>query len=115
MLKWLNDLAEKEKLHKDLVKRVEELERTIDKKDEELARAYNDLTKYEKQFDAMQMVADTTPVNCIRGEWCKACEFSRVFHVERGWPHRRYTAEIVLCGKGESCKNFVERRTKDDV
>ena len=71
-----------------------------------------DLAKYEEKFDTVQQLADMTPSDCKRGEWCKACEFGRIFCVERGWPYRHYTAEIVLCGKGEACRNFVERRVE---
>ena len=52
-----------------------------------------------------------TPDDCKRGEWCKACEFVNVYHVPSLYTlgYEITATSIYTCGKGESCKNFVQK------
>lgn len=50
----------------------------------------------------------TTPEDCKRGEYCRACEFGRPLPITRGYG---VWQEIVVCGKAETCKNFVQKES----
>lgn len=68
----------------------------------------------EKDLDNITKMKDSTPEDCKRGEWCKACEFSRIYfsRVYHGGAVWR-SCPTYMCGKGESCKNFVQRKEEE--
>ena len=68
----------------------------------------NELEKALLRFTELE---DATPEDCKRGEWCKACEFAvcRLVRVQHPNFATRYHT-VYMCGKGESCQHFVQRK-----
>lgn len=83
---------------------------------ENLKKENNDLKKaidiYDLKLAEAEKYIDYPPSGCTRGPWCEACGFVKHFYVR----HPLYsTRTITVCGKGESCKNFVERKDNTDA
>ena len=80
---------------KRLKSRVQELETTIEKRDDQirdLGKAFADATK-------------TPPDGCKKGNWCQACVYNK--QVVSGYSP--YAMAIGVCMKG-SCESFVQRK-----
>lgn len=93
---------------------INELRREIidlecDKK--KLKITVNDL---ENAIDSMTKLTDTIPEDCKQGEWCKACEFVKEYQISqfRGGGVWSYVTRY-MCGKGESCQHFVQRKEEE--
>lgn len=90
--------------------RVTELER-------ELAYAKRDLDKYmteaarlKTKLEEIGKLNESIPEDCEKGPWCKACEFARTFHYNEYYGLGNYETNVVYaCGKGKSCKSFVQK------
>ena len=89
----------------ELEKEVQDLNRLLElvKKERDDARKKVDhLNETLKNFIVMR---DDIPADCKPGEYCRACEFvkpyqfSNMYGVTTGY----------TCGKGQSCKNFVQK------
>ena len=79
---------------KRLKSRVQELETTIEEKDDrirELGKAFWEATK-------------EPPAGCKKGNWCQACVYNK--QVVSGYSP--YAMAIGVCMKG-SCESFVQR------
>lgn len=91
-------------------KRVKELE-------EKLHEAKRDRDKYifkakalTEKLEAIAELKESIPADCTKGPWCKSCEFVRTFHDAYKDRYGNYYSEpFYVCGKGESCKNFVAK------
>ena len=80
---------------KRLKSRVQELETTIEEKDDrirELGKAFWEATK-------------EPPAGCKKGNWCQACVYNK--QVVSGYSP--YAMAIGVCMKG-SCESFVRRK-----
>ena len=80
---------------KRLKSRVQELETTIEEKDDrirELGKAFWEATK-------------EPPAGCKKGNWCQACVYNK--QVVSGYSP--YAMAIGVCMKG-SCESFVQRK-----
>lgn len=88
-------------------KRVEELERQLEEANKEL----DDLRMWQRvqlqKFEAMEELKEEIPESCTRGPWCKACEFSRVYHYSDSW--LRNTKDVWFCNKAHVCKEFTPK------
>lgn len=71
---------------------------------------YKDIVKSLKSdLDSITKLKDATPEDCKQGEWCKACEFVKVYLSRSYFSDGLWrTTPRYICGKGESCKNFVQ-------
>lgn len=97
-------------------KKIRELE-------EKLARAQMESNKYrnmaahlEYRLDGISRVSDNTPEDCKRGHWCAACEFGKVYHYLESYDFSmgiKTRNQIYVCGKGESCKNFIQKEIEE--
>ena len=79
---------------KRLKSRVQELETTIEEKDNQirdLGKAFSEATK-------------EPPVGCRKGNWCQACVYNK--QVVSGYSP--YAMTIGVCMK-DSCESFVQR------
>lgn len=88
-------------------KKIAELEKDNSRKDQKIHRLEDELAVLKIKLSEIQQYANTTPTDCIRGEWCKACEFCKSFYVLNYPIYQGNT--IYICGKGESCKHFVQK------
>ena len=101
-------------------KKIAELEKTIEDQKKTIARLNCDVETissiredlerdvadaYKKVID-IQNTLDKTPSGCEPGRQCIACEFGKAYYI----PTRRrgYGDYIYICGKAESCQNFVK-------
>lgn len=91
-------------------KRIAELEKKLALAELERDRYKIDVSDLTGKFSEMAKLEETMPSDCVKGPWCKACEFVKTFHHSEYYGlalHR--TVTVYCCGKGESCKNFVQR------
>ena len=79
---------------KRLKSRVQELETTVEKRDDQIQ-------KLEKAF---WEATKEPPAGCKKGNWCQACVHNK--QVIPGYPP--YVMAIGVCMKG-SCESFVQR------
>lgn len=64
------------------------------------------------KLNKIQQDINTTPEDCIRGMYCGACEFAKTYHV---FTDNYCCSVIYVCGKSETCKNFVERKENNNA
>ena len=91
--------------------RIEQLEAELREKNRKITILEDQIAAYAHKFEAMQKVANSIPEGCEPGEYCRACEFSAVYHMYD--PNTRQIEWVHLCNKAGSCKNFVQRHTED--
>ena len=65
----------------------------------------------ENKLEQLSHIVDNRPSDCVMGKYCEGCAFVKTFHYTIG-AHRDYTWGYY-CGKGESCKNFVQKEGKE--
>ena len=58
---------------------------------------------YDIKFEKIADLKSSTPADCKRGPWCQTCQFVRPFFNPLGG------AEAYVCGKSESCSNYVQK------
>jgi hypothetical protein len=92
-------------------KKLAELQNTISELRAERDRYKMCTAELESKFEKMGELEETVPDGCVRGPWCKACEFVKTFHhVEYVGFGQHTTVTAYACGKGKSCSNFVQMR-----
>lgn len=89
-------------------RKIAELESRLAAKEQENHKLNNELYVLKMKVADMEAVANTTPPDCIRGSWCKACEFAKAYHISN-YHYGGALDVIYICGKGESCKHFVPK------
>lgn len=91
-------------------KRVKELEEKLRDAEIERNRYKHEGAALTAKLDEITKLMDSTPADCVRGEWCRACEFVRTFMYHNCFGHGCYgTTTAYVCGKGKSCSNFVQK------
>ena len=97
-----------------------EYKEQIEKLKYENERLRNCLTKAEADIESFISLRQDIPDDCTPGSYCKACEFVKTYHFNYYIPaylaeHRHdYRATGYICGKGSSCKNFIQKEIKND-
>ena len=91
---------------------IESLEDKLRLKDCEIERLKKELTCFTKEVIDLSRLVSNTPDDCVRGEWCKACEFGKKYLVLDPQCRACFPHEIYICTKGESCKNFIQKEIK---
>lgn len=102
------------------LKKVEELEQQVKKLEQKLTQAnaknlelQMELSNANSTIDQMSAYVDSTPKDCVRGEWCAACEFGKSFYYNLYYQFDSYqTINRTVCGKGKSCHNFVQKEVE---
>jgi hypothetical protein len=59
------------------------------------------------KLEQIGSVSEKLPEDCVKGPWCQACDFSKTFHYTDYYAGPLRTGYV--CGKSESCKNFVQK------
>lgn len=76
----------------------------------ENSRLRSELAELKVKFEEASRLEESMPKDCTKGPWCKACEFAKVyFHIEHYGMGSWNTVPYYMCGKGESCSNFVKK------
>lgn len=94
-------------------KRVAELEKKL--RDSELQNSIysTKVAELRAALEEASELEETIPEDCVKGPWCKACEFAKVIEYDESYGTYPYkfntTKTMYVCGKGASCKNFVQK------
>lgn len=86
-------------------KKVRELEDKLRIAERERDDYKSEVYELRDGLKSIEKAIDSTPKDCIRGSWCQACEFGKELTVSGVF--RNYT--FCVCGKGDSCKNFIQK------
>lgn len=91
-------------------KKVKELEQKILVIELENKRLINHNAHLVTTIENITEYVDSTPTDCVRGDWCSACEFGTQFLYKEiyGVGNCSYETKYV-CGKGKSCPNFIHK------
>lgn len=82
-------------------KRVAKLEEKL-RDSERLVDLYiNKAAELTVELEKVAKLEETIPEDCVKGPWCKACEFVKTIQY--------VTNRVYVCGKGASCRNFVQK------
>ena len=93
-------------------KKVADLEVKLAMLEDKYRRQSWDLDEYKEKLKQMSELAETVPTDCVRGPWCQACEFVKTFHYNESYGLGGYsTITAYVCGKGESCKHFIQKES----
>ena len=98
----------------ELEKELAEVKKTLNNVENERDRYVNDVAELTTKFEVMAELQDAEPVGCVRGPWCKACEFAKEFqHIEHyGFCNYKINT-AYMCSKGKSCQYFVQKEVSD--
>ena len=79
----------------------------------ENAKLLKENSMLRDKLEAIQHMTENTPVDCTPGAWCRACTFAKVYNV----PHSYFGGcqAIYICGKGKSCRNFLQRDYENNM
>lgn len=95
-------------------KRIEQLEIKLHQTERERDKYLRETIELKSKLEEISKLIDTIPKDCTLGPWCKACEFSRQFHISSYCGYGNFGTEtITICNKGESCKNFVYKEIEE--
>ena len=100
-------------------KALEKLEAENKKLKEEKDALIDKLAEVTTKFEVMGELKESEPADCKRGPWCKACEFVKTYHyseyIPGGYMRPGFTTlrTAYMCGKGDSCKQFVQKETNN--
>lgn len=95
-------------LEKELAKAIEELHRVkqLRESDQDELTNLRAITSFEKR---------NMPEDCKKGPWCASCEYAKSYYrVNYDYFGRCHGVTDYACGKGEACKNFIQKEIKDD-
>lgn len=96
------------------VKKVADLERKLADAEKDRDKYKKRVAEFEDRFEKMGELEESIPSDCVRGPWCKACEFVKTFHVLDYLGYGQSTIRTAyVCGKGKSCNNFVQKETNN--
>ena len=91
-------------------KRVAELERELADVKRSRDKYITEAANLKVRLDEITSLNESIPEDCEKGPWCKACEFARTFHYnEYYYPGNFEINVLYACGKGKSCKSFVQK------
>lgn len=90
----------------DLKEVIFNLRELLNRKELELAEKEKLLNDAKRIIQEYWELDDATPEDCKRGTWCEACEFATNIRVDNIFGSFR---KVYFCGKGESCKNFIQK------
>lgn len=99
-------------------KRVVELEARL--RGLEDVRRENDelksmLRRSESELKLALALKNSIPEDCNQGQYCEACTFAKKFnyHTYGYFSGHETLISGIMCGKGESCKNFIQKEIKE--
>lgn len=86
-------------------KRIEQLEAQLADKDGKISCLEDLVANYRYKIEDMQKTIESTPEDCVPGEYCRACSFAKMYAVRNTCLELEY---VYFCGKAGSCRNFVQ-------
>lgn len=95
-------------------KRIQQLEEKLYDTELERDKYIAKATELDAKLREIGRIEEMVPTDCVKGPWCEACEFVRTFHYNNYYGYNCKSLQtIYVCGKGESCKNFVQRKVDE--
>lgn len=96
--------------NKELKLEIEELKRKLLKEQLRNSELAHENDMLVQKLSRAEEIESSMPNGCVRGEWCKACNFSTTLHARVYEGHGQYSLErFTVCNKGNSCENFVQK------
>lgn len=89
----------------ELEKEVQDLNRLLELVKKERDDAQKRVDYLNETLKDVCVVRDDIPADCKPGEYCRACEFVKTYRFSNMY----WVATGYTCGKGQSCKNFVQK------
>ena len=86
-------------------KQIQELQAQLEQKEKVLNTKTERIAELEKKLVEYFKLNDATPSDCKRGSWCAACEFAKHIGIRKSFGY----VETFMCGKADSCQNFVQK------
>ena len=73
------------------------------------------LQEAESNIRRILKIKESIPSDCVMGNYCEACKFgTNYWYHQFGFHSNRNTIiQGILCKKGESCKNFIQKEIKE--
>lgn len=96
---------------KKLQDRILKLEHELESKELLINVLDEKLKECINQLEEAQSCIDSMPVDCVRGEWCRSCEFVKSYYEPdfELYGYKIHGPTVYICGKGESCPNFIQK------
>ena len=92
------------------------LKKELKKTRDERCRIQSDYTILRDSFSAakeklddISEYHDSIPDDCIRGQYCEACEFGKIYHTRSALISKTF----AVCTKGKSCSNFIQKKENE--
>lgn len=100
--------------------RVEELEKEVAYLERENEGLRESVEYADKHLETLLKLTADIPEDCKPGSYCKGCSFAKEYHYHNycynysragRWLSTSYDKRLngYICGKGEICKNFVQK------
>lgn len=73
------------------------------------------LRRAESELKLSLALKDIIPEDCNQGRYCEACAFAKKFnyHAYGYFSGHETLISGIMCGKGESCKNFIQKEIEE--
>ena len=95
-------------------KKVQQLEEKLYDTELERDKYIGKAAELDAKLREIGRLEEMVPADCVKGPWCEACEFVRMFHYSKYYGYKCKGLETIhVCGKGASCKNFVQRKVEE--
>ena len=86
----------------ELYNELSEKNRELLEKDHVISGLKKDIKRLEGVIEKLQPERSHTQENvCKRGDWCRACSFSKIVPIHQGYDY------MTLCMKHMACENFT--------
>lgn len=95
------------------IKKVEELERELEKAKRRIDGYRHDLSVAEDHIKHLTKIKESIPERCTPGDYCRACEFGKEYFYHSYNYGYETTITAYLCNKGNSCPNFVQKKVDE--
>lgn len=95
-------------------KRIAKLETQLCEVEKECYEYADKLAELTVTFKELGELQGCEPEGCVRGPWCKACEFVKTFYYTEHFGFGNFsTTTAYVCGKGKSCEHFIQKKLED--
>ena len=101
-------------------KKIEKLERELRVIKIENEDLRSSLYTAETHLQVLLEIKNSTPEDCTPGPYCKGCDFVKEYHYHnhaygsyKSSVHYKTRIDGYICGRGNLCKNFVQRKVEE--
>lgn len=87
--------------------RIKQLEAQLSDKERKIANLEDQIAAYDIKFEDMRKMLACKPEDCVIGEYCQACSFSKHYFIRN--TRTGDFEQVWLCNKAGSYVHFVQR------